>query len=105
LERATSDIFPSKAVKRRRAIEPTIGHIKSDHGLERNFLRGKSGDHINDLISAVGYNFRKLLRALACLVFFILRWYLITLARPIGSCETEIWDSLLSPIPSQIRMA
>ena len=34
-------------LKRRSAIEPTIGHLKSDHRLERNFLRGKSGDSIN----------------------------------------------------------
>jgi len=61
-------------LKRRSAIEPTIGHLKSDHRVERNFLKGKVGDRINALMSAIGYNFCKLLRALACLVFFIVRW-------------------------------
>ena len=60
-------------LKRRSAIEPTIGHLKSDHRLERNFLKGIEGDKINALMSAIGYNFRKLLRALACTLFFNLR--------------------------------
>jgi IS5 family transposase len=64
-----------KMLKRRSAIELTIGHLKSDHRLERYFLKGKNGDRINGLISAIGYNFFKLLRALACLVFFIVRWF------------------------------
>jgi len=55
-----------KLLKRRSAIEPTIGHLKSDHRLERNFLKGKLGDQVNALLSAVGYNLRKLLAALAC---------------------------------------
>ena len=62
-----------KMLKRRSAIEPTIGHLKSDHRLERNFLKGKEGDKINALMSAIGYNFRKLLRALACTLFFNLK--------------------------------
>jgi len=94
-----------KMLKRRSAIEPTIGHLKSDHRLERNFLRGKSGDRINALMSAVGYNFCKLLRAFASLVFFILRWCRITLERPIGSCEIRIGDSLRSLLNIPIRIA
>ena len=35
-------------------IEPTIGHVKSDHRLERNFLKGKEGDRINTLMAANG---------------------------------------------------
>jgi hypothetical protein len=91
--------------KRRSAIEPTIGHLKSDHRLKRNFLRGKSGDQINALMEAVGYNISKLLRAFACLVFFAPRWCRITLERPIGSCEIRIGDSLRSLLPTQISMA
>jgi hypothetical protein len=68
-------------------------------------LRGKLGDWISALMRAVGYNFCKLLRAFACLVFFNLRWSRIKLARLIGSCETGIGDSLMSLFPTQIRMA
>ena len=50
-----------KWMKRRAAIEPTIGHLKSDHRLERNKLRGLIGDKVNALLSAAAMNFRKLL--------------------------------------------
>lgn len=62
-----------KMLRRRSVIEPTIGHLKSDHRLERNFLKGIIGDQINALMSAIGYNFAKLFRALACTLFLLLR--------------------------------
>ena len=51
-----------RMLKRRAAIEPTIGHLKSDNRLNRNYLNGTEGDKINALLSAAGYNLRKLLR-------------------------------------------
>lgn len=48
--------------KRRNAIEPIIGHMKSDGKLGRNFLKGSLGDAINIVLSAAGQNLRKLLR-------------------------------------------
>ena len=51
-----------RLVKRRSAIEPVIGHLKHDHALKRNFLKGKQGDRINALIAACGFNLRKLYR-------------------------------------------
>ena len=51
-----------KLLRRRSAIEPSIGHMKSDNRLDRNYLTEKEGDRINALLAAVGYNFRKLLR-------------------------------------------
>ena len=60
-----------KWLKRRSAIEPIFGHLKSDNRLERNLLKGKDGDHINAVLSACGFNLRKLYA-----VFFlpILKW-------------------------------
>lgn len=49
--------------RRRNAIEPIIGHEKSDHRLERNRLAGELGDKMNVLLSACGFNFKKLWRA------------------------------------------
>lgn len=61
----------SKKVKkwcpRRSAIEPIIGHLKAEHRLERNRLKGRRGDQINGVLSACGFNLRKLLRALPLL--------------------------------------
>lgn len=49
-----------KWLKRRSAIEPIFGHLKSDNRLERNLLKGKDGDHINAVMAACGFNLRKL---------------------------------------------
>jgi transposase, IS5 family len=48
-------------MKRRAAVEPTIGHLKSDYRLERNRLKGRIGDALNALFSAAAMNFKKLL--------------------------------------------
>ena len=50
--------------KRRAAIEPVIGHLKEEHRLNRNRLKGKEGDRMNVLLAACGWNLRKLLRIL-----------------------------------------
>jgi IS5 family transposase len=49
-----------KWLKRRSAIEPIFGHLKSDNRLERNLLKGEEGDHINAVLAACGFNLRKL---------------------------------------------
>jgi IS5 family transposase len=51
-----------RMLKRRAAIEPTIGHMKCDNRMDRNHLTGSEGDKINALLAAAGYNLRKLLR-------------------------------------------
>ncbi len=50
-----------KRRRRRSAIEPKIGHLKSDHRMRRCFLAGLDGDAINAVLSAAGSNLRKLL--------------------------------------------
>jgi IS5 family transposase len=50
-----------KAHSRRAAIEPVIGHLKSDHRLGRNFYKGLIGDSINILLSASAYNFKRIM--------------------------------------------
>ena len=51
-----------KRMKRRAAVEPSIGHLKNEHRLERNRLKGVAGDAINAILSAAAMNFQKLLR-------------------------------------------
>ena len=51
-----------RELRRRSAIEPVIGHCKTDGHLGRNFLKGRDGDHINAVMSAVGYNLRLILK-------------------------------------------
>ena len=48
-------------LRRRSAVEPVIGHAKSEHRMDRNYLKGSQGDAINAVLAAAGYNFRRLL--------------------------------------------
>ena len=54
--------------RRRNAIEPVIGHIKSDGHLGPNFLRGPERDAANVILAAAGHNLRLLLAWLAWLL-------------------------------------
>ncbi len=58
-------------LRRRAAVEPVIGHAKSDHRMDRNYLKGSHGDAINAVLAAAGYNFRRLL---AWLRIFLRAW-------------------------------
>lgn len=51
--------------RRRAAIEPVIGHLKYDHRMERNFLKGIYGDFVNCVLAAAGFNLKKMLRKIA----------------------------------------
>lgn len=59
-------------MKRRAAIEPSIGHLKEERRMERCRLNGAEGDKINAVLSAAGMNFSKLLAALGVLWSFLL---------------------------------
>ena len=48
--------------RRRAAIEPVIGHLKSDHRMVRNFLKGFKGDEVNLLMAASAFNLKKWMR-------------------------------------------
>jgi len=49
-------------IKRRSAIEPHIGHMKSDGKLGRNYLKGVLGDKLNALLCGIGHNLRFIVR-------------------------------------------
>ena len=53
-----------KALKRRSAIEPEIGHMKNDGRLDRCYLKGAVGDAINVVMVDAGHNLRKNLNKL-----------------------------------------
>jgi IS5 family transposase len=66
-------------IKRRSAIEPTIGHMKSDGRLARNPLKGALGDALHAVLSGAGHNIRlllSLLRLFAASLTSMLRWIL-----------------------------
>lgn len=47
-----------KKFRQRAGIEPVIGHLKSDHRMIRNYLKGPVGDGINTMLAAAAYNLR-----------------------------------------------
>ena len=49
------------ALRRRSAIEPEIGHMKTDGRLSRCFLKGTLGDAIFAVLCGCGHNIRKIL--------------------------------------------
>ena len=51
-----------REMKRRAAVEPVIGHVKAEHRMERNYLKGSDGDRAGAVLAAAGYNFRLLIR-------------------------------------------
>jgi len=51
----------SKAHRKRAAIEPIIGHLKSDHRLGRNFYKEVVGDNINIMLAAAAFNFKRMM--------------------------------------------
>jgi IS5 family transposase len=71
-----------RELRRRSAIEATIGHMKTDGRLDRNFLLGHAGDAINALLAAAGHNLRLVLAALALWLAFILAAIAKAIAKP-----------------------
>ena len=70
-----------KLLKRRQAVEPAIGHLKSDNRMNRCWLKGAIGDALHALSCAVGYNLRWLMRAVLrlglkgfLLAFVLVQW-------------------------------
>jgi IS5 family transposase len=59
-----------KIIKRRSAIEATIGHMKADGKLGRNWLKGARGDAIHAVLCGAGHNLRMILRKLR--LFYVL---------------------------------
>lgn len=53
-----------KIFRKRAGIEPTIGHLKSDFRLSRNFYKGVVGDNINVMLAAAAYNFKRMMKIL-----------------------------------------
>jgi len=51
-----------KQFSRRAAIEPVIGHLKTDNRMRRNYYKGITGDAINIMLSSAGYNFKRMMR-------------------------------------------
>jgi IS5 family transposase len=78
-----------RELRRRSAIEPVIGHLKTEGHLGRCHLKGREGDAANVILTAVGHNLRRVLawlRSLLCLIQLVL-W------RPFATVPAVRWAS------------
>lgn len=74
-------------LKRRARIEPIIGHLKNDHHMGRNLLKGTEGDAVNATLSAAGMNLRKLLKLIELFCFKISwEWFVFVIRRRTLGC-------------------
>lgn len=71
-----------REMKRRAAVEPVIGHVKAQHRMERNYLKGRDGDRANAVLAAAGYNFNLLVRWFEALLRALIRALLRTALIP-----------------------
>jgi len=53
-----------KKFRRRAAIEPVIGHLKTDFRMEQNYLSGSESSQINAFLAATGWNLKKFMKKL-----------------------------------------
>lgn len=83
-------------LRRRSAIEPEIGHLKTDGLLGRNFLKGTKGDAMNAILCGAGHNLRKILARIRLLCLDI--WRLRMLGDAIQSLLASL-ERLLRPLP------
>jgi IS5 family transposase len=74
-----------RLLKRRQAIEPIIGHLKSDHRMGRCHLKGEVGDSINAVLAAAGYNIRWLLRQIVKKGLAFLEWAFLRLLQALNT--------------------
>ena len=79
-------------LRRRQAIEPTIGHLKLDHRMDRCWLKGSVGDALHAVLCAAGFNLRWLLRA-------VLRGRI----RPLLLALLAVWMTLVCGVRSLLR--
>ena len=68
-------------IKRRSAIEPHIGHMKSDGLLGRCHLKGAQGDAMHAVLCGAGHNLRLLLNRLRAFLRLLYEWIVRGLQR------------------------
>lgn len=100
-------------LKRRQAVEPAIGHLKSDHRMQRCWLQGATGDALHALCCAVGYNLRWLMRAVVrlglkglLLCLFVLEyWALLATASGASNPDRRLCRARQSWLTPQSSLA
>ena len=83
-------------LKRRQAIEPMIGHTKSDHRMDRCWLKGAIGDALHAISCAAGYNIRWLMRAIVAQAAKAAKAAFLALSNPALYGLNSLLDALIA---------
>ena len=83
-------------LKRRQAIEPAIGHTKSDHRMDRCWLKGAIGDALHAISCAAGYNIRWLMRAIVAQAAKAAKAAFLALSKPALYGLNCVLDALIA---------
>jgi IS5 family transposase len=83
-------------LKRRQAIEPMIGHTKSDHRMDRCWLKGAVGDALHAISCAAGYNIRWLMRAILAQAAKAAKAAFLALSKPALYGLNSAMDALIA---------
>ena len=89
-----------KLLKRRQTIEPTIGHMKTDGLLARNWLQGSEGDAIHAVLCGAGHNLRLILAHLRVLLLA-----LIALTGYAAHAVKAVWHAMAATLGVAVRVA
>jgi hypothetical protein len=90
-----------KCCRRRAAIEPLSGYLKSDHRLGRCFLKGSVGGAINLLMPACAWNLKKRL----LVIFWLLKKPVLTPEIPPCHDNNEPWSLIMLSAALMIVLA
>ena len=82
-------------LKRRQAIEPMIGHTKSDHRMDRCWMKGAIGDALHAISCAAGYNIRWLMRAIVAQAAKAAKAAFLALSKPALYGLNSVLDALI----------
>ena len=80
-----------KKFRRRAAIEPVIGHLKSEFRMAQNYLHGEQSPKMNALLAATAWNMKKMMRKLKAEMLWLyfelklLRDFLLRLSLKVSS--------------------
>lgn len=79
-----------EAHRKRAAIEPVIGHLKTDHRLGRNFYKGIAGDNINIMLAAAAFNFKRMMNKWKTSFLLLLQNWIVQLKIGILNWTTKV---------------
>ena len=85
-------------LKRRQAVEPAIGHLKSDTRMDRCWLQGAMGDALHAVCCAAGYNIRWLMRAVLRLGLRALLFALLALRCMLALTRQGLCSAGIGPL-------